>query len=157
MNKSDFVKRTVNKLKENGNKKRVSIPKQVFHISDNNGNTRDFSVKSFDKNVIYTIDDVSAVVDACVETMMDAIRHGEEITVRGFGTLGLKLRAPRVIRHVETGERVEVPAHYVPRFYVGHDLSICAKLFNQDLGDGILTLEDSNNDLCDDNPEDGEE
>lgn len=139
MNKMEFVKRTVNKLRENGSKKRVGIPKQVFHISDNNGNSRDFSVKSFDRNVIYTIDDVSAIVDACVETMMDAIKHGEEITVRGFGTLGLKLRASRVVRHVDTGELVEVPAHYVAKFDVGHDLRICAKLFDQALKDGTLT------------------
>ncbi len=157
MNKIEFVKRTANKLREDGSKKRVGIPKQIFHISDNNGNSRDFSVKSFDRNVMYTIEDVSTIVDACVETMMEAIKHGEEITVRGFGTLGLKLRAARVVKHVDTGELVEIPAHYVAKFDVGHDLKICAKLYDEALKDGTLTSLYSCEDIPEGNIEGGDE
>ena len=49
MNKIDFIKCVSDVLRTNDIKKPVSIPKQVFHISDDEGNSKDFTVKKTDK------------------------------------------------------------------------------------------------------------
>jgi integration host factor subunit beta len=45
-----------------------------------------------------------------------------ELAVRGFGSFGLNYRPPRVGRNPKSGERVEVPAKYVPHFKAGKEL-----------------------------------
>ena len=59
MNRNEFVRRVTSVMRENDIRKPVSSPKQVFHISDDEGNSKDFVVRKTDKKVIFTIDDVS--------------------------------------------------------------------------------------------------
>ncbi|MCD8208997.1 MAG: HU family DNA-binding protein, partial [Bacteroidales bacterium] len=92
MNKRDLIREINNVLRENGVKKPISIPKHVFHISDDDGNSRDFSVKTREKTAVYTIDDVENILDACICVIEDALKRGEEVSIYSFGTLGLKYR-----------------------------------------------------------------
>lgn len=137
MNKKNFIKSVTNVLRENGAKKPVSVPKQVFHISDDEGNARDFTVKKTDKSVIYTIDDVATVFDACILVIMDSIKHGESIDIHGFGSLGLKYRKPRRTKAVGSEEEVYIDGHYIPKFSFGNDLRMCAKIYELSLGDRL--------------------
>ena len=129
MNRKELVRRTAGLMREKDIRKPVSMPKQVFHISDDEGNKRDFTLRKIDKSVIYTADDVEAIIDNCIEVIQEALKHGEEISVRGFGTLGLKYRKKRTLIHVGTGEQIEMDSHYVPKFTSGHDLKMCAKVY----------------------------
>ena len=123
-------------MRENNIRKPVSSPKQVFHISDDEGNSKDFVIRKTDKSVIYTIDDVEAVLDTCIEVIKDALTRGEEITVRGFGTLALKYRKARSTRLLGKDKQIiDVQARYVPKFAFGNDLRMCAKLFELSLGE----------------------
>jgi len=137
MNRRDFVKKVTDVLRKNDIKKPVSIPKQVFTISDNEGNTRDFSVKKTNKKVIYTLEDVSAIVDACLEVAMDSLKRGEEVNIHGFGALGLKYREERWTKSVRTGEKVIIEGHYVPKFSFGKTLRMCAKIYELSLKDRL--------------------
>ena len=86
MNRKELVRRIAAVMKDNGIRKPISSPKQVFHISDDEGNTKDFVVKKTDKSVLFTIDDVESMVDAFICVIEDALKHGDSVSIRGFGT-----------------------------------------------------------------------
>lgn len=141
MNKIDFIKCVSDVLRTNDIKKPVSIPKQVFHISDDEGNSKDFTVKKTDKSVQYTKDDVTAIVDACLYVIQESLRRGEPINFRGFGTLGLNYRKPRATKCVGTEEDVVIEGRYVPKFSFGNDLRMCAKIYELSLKDKLYEPE----------------
>ncbi len=141
MNKKEFIKCVADTLQANNIKKPISIPKQVLHISDNEGNSKDFSIKKTDKSVSYTKDDVSAIVDACIYIIQESLKQGEFITVQGFGTLGLNYRKPRATKHVGTSEDIVIAGRYVPKFSFGNDLRMCAKVYELSLDDRFSDTE----------------
>ena len=135
MNRKELTRRAADLLRLNDVRKPVSIPKQVLHISDDEGNQRDFSVRKADKKVLFTIEDVEAILDALLNVTHDAIRHGEQVTIRGFGTLCLRYRKGRELKHVSTGEDTIQEARYSPKFVCGKDLKFSAKRYELSLGD----------------------
>ena len=135
MNKRELVQRTAAVMRENNIRKPISAYKKVLHISDDDGNASDFVIKKSEKDVIYTVDDIESVLDVCMEVIKEALKCGEPISVRGFGTLALHYRKARTTKHPETGEYVPVPERYVPKFTFGNDLRMCAKMFELSLND----------------------
>ncbi len=135
MNKKDLISRITEVLHDNNTRKPVTTPKQVFHISDDEGNKKDFVVRKTDKAVLYTTSDVTAILDACMSVIEDAIKRGEEVSVYGFGSLGVHRRAARTTKHPDTGEIVEVKARYVPKFSFGNNLRMAAKVYELSLDD----------------------
>lgn len=139
MNRKELVRRVASVMRENNVRKPVSSPKQVFHISDDDGNTKDFVIRKTDKSVIFTADDVEAIVDACLFVIEDAMKRGEPVSIRGFGTLGLKYRKPRATKKLGTDEWVDIDARYIPKFTFGNDLRMCAKVYELSLQDNVLS------------------
>lgn len=129
MNRKELVRRASNVLRDNNIKKPVYAQKQVLHISDDDGNTKDFVIKKNDNCVAFTTNDIDAIIDACIYVIQDALKHGDSISIRGFGSLGLHYRKARTTKHPTTGEDVEVDARYVPKFVSGNDLKLCAKMY----------------------------
>ena len=62
------------------------------------------------------------VVNLVFEQMTEALRRGDRIEIRGFGSFGLNYRPPRTGRNPKTGEKVQVPRKYVPHFKAGKEL-----------------------------------
>jgi integration host factor subunit beta len=64
--------------------------------------------------------------DLIVETVFDAIagalRSGEEVEIRGFGSFRLRSRKARLTRNPRTGEQIMVPPKRVPFFRAGKAL-----------------------------------
>ena len=137
MNRKELVRRVATVMRENNIRKPVSSQKQVLHISDDDGNTSDFVIKKTDKGVLFTYDDVDAIIGACISVVEDAIKHGEHISIRGFGTLALHYRKARKTKHPDTGEAVDVPERYIPKFTYGNELRMCARIFELSLADGL--------------------
>lgn len=137
MNRKELTRRTAAVMRDSGVRKLVSSPKQVFHISDDEGNSKDFILRKSDKGVIFTSDDVEAMLNACLSVIEDALKHGEDISIRGFGTLGLQYRKARKAKHPDTGEDVDIEARYVPKFSFGNDLRLCAKMFELSLDEKV--------------------
>ena len=135
MNKRELVSKAVEVLHQNDIRKPVSTPKHVFHISDDEGNHKDFIVKQTNKAVLYNSEDVSAIVDACLYVVKEAIKHGEDVSIHGFGNLGVHKRAARTTIHPRTGEVAEVKERYVPKFSFGNDLRMAAKIYEMSLSD----------------------
>lgn len=141
MRKKDFVRAVCERLKEEGKRKPVTIPKHSFTISDDEGNEKIFYVKKRDKTMMYSIEDVEAIIDACLDIVKQAVSTGEEIVFYGFGTLNVIKRAPRWTI-TPNGERVDIAEHYVPKFTAAKDLRMAAKLYELSLADGVASEED---------------
>lgn len=135
MNKRDLAIRTADLLRENNIRKPVKIKKHTFTVTDSDGNAADFVVKRGDKEVLYTVDDALNIIDACLEAIKDALRHGDEIAIKGFGILRLYKRAARLVKHPDTGELCEAPARYLPKFQFGNELRMAARVYELALSD----------------------
>lgn len=142
MNKKDLISKTTSLLRENNVRKPLAAQKTVFHISDDNGNSSDFTIKKSARSVIYTFDDVAVVIDALLAVVEDSIKKGEDISIHGFGSLGVHYRPARATKHPVTGEPVKVPERYVPKFDFGNTLRMAAKCYELSLSDRQYLEED---------------
>ncbi|WP_433289023.1 HU family DNA-binding protein [Pseudonocardia sp. CA-142604] len=61
----------------------------------------------------------AGAVDGLLETIVDAVRSGDSVSLTGFGVFTSRARAARVARNPRTGETVDVPATTVPAFRPG--------------------------------------
>ena len=66
--------------------------------------------------------DAERAVNALVETIEDALKQGERVSLVGFGTFEVRDRKPRVGRNPQTGEEIRIPAGRVPSFKAGKAL-----------------------------------
>ena len=66
--------------------------------------------------------ETEAVVDGFISTVIDSMKSGKNIEIRGFGSFKVKKRKGRMARNPRTGEQVMVDEHYVPVFKVSKDL-----------------------------------
>src|SRR5205809_1736807 len=58
--------------------------------------------------------DSEVIVDTLFESVIKALKNGDKLEVRGFGSFRVRQRNARVRRKPKTGEKVEVPAKRVP-------------------------------------------
>jgi integration host factor subunit beta len=70
----------------------------------------------------YSRRDAEVIVNAVFDSMTEALRQGERIEIRGFGSFVVKSRRAREGRNPKTGEIVAVAAKRVPFFKVGKEL-----------------------------------
>jgi integration host factor subunit beta len=66
--------------------------------------------------------DADYAVKMILDAMTEALANGHRIEIRGFGSFALNYRPPRVSRNPKSGEKVHVPAKYVPHFKAGKEL-----------------------------------
>lgn len=55
-------------------------------------------------------------LEATMSSIKESILNGEEVTLRGFGTFGLKERKEKVARNIPQNTTVIVPAHKIVTF-----------------------------------------
>ena len=55
------------------------------------------------------------------KTVIDSLKEGKGIEIRGFGSYRVKKKNARQARNPKTGESVFVPEHYVPTFKFSKD------------------------------------
>lgn len=72
--------------------------------------------------------DAEDIVNVFLDGIVDALKDGEKIELRGFGSFKLRRRNSRIGRNPRTSEAVQVPAKKVPYFKPGKDLK---KLINK--------------------------
>lgn len=66
--------------------------------------------------------DADLAVKVILDAMTVALTRGDRIEIRGFGSFALNYRPPRVGRNPKSGDKVQVPAKYVPHFKAGKEL-----------------------------------
>jgi DNA-binding protein HU-beta len=71
--------------------------------------------------------DAERVVDVMINSIVDSLKRGEEVSISGLGIFSVKERAARTARNPRTGEPVQVPAMKVPKFRAGKALKDAVK------------------------------
>ena len=73
------------------------------------------------------------IVNIVFDSIVDSLRAGQKIELRGFGSFRLRSRKSRTGRNPKTGEKVEVPSKKIPYFKPGKELK---ELINKVLNEG---------------------
>ena len=60
--------------------------------------------------------ETAAVVDAFIDSILEALLEGKDVVLRGFGSFKVKKRSARIARNPMTGSKVEVKEHFTPSF-----------------------------------------
>jgi len=78
--------------------------------------------------------ETEVVVDGFITSVIDAMKEGKNIEIRGFGSFKVKKRKGRVARNPRTGDQVMVDEHFVPTFKVSKEMK---QVVNENLKKGI--------------------
>ncbi|MFO7525934.1 MAG: HU family DNA-binding protein [Ignavibacteriaceae bacterium] len=65
--------------------------------------------------------ETEAIIEGFITTVIEALKEGNGIEIRGFGSYKVKKKNARQARNPKTGEQVFVPAHFVPTFKFSKD------------------------------------
>ncbi len=65
--------------------------------------------------------ETEAIIEGFFKTVIEALKEGNGIEIRGFGSYKVKKKNARQARNPKTGETVFVPEHYVPTFKFSKD------------------------------------
>ena len=76
------------------------------------------------------------IVETVFGSVVEALRSGDKVEVRGFGSFRLRRRAPRQGRNPRTGDRVDVASKHVAYFKPGKELK---ELINRDLAQPVAS------------------
>lgn len=63
--------------------------------------------------------DIERVLKAFEESVVEALKGGDKVTLVGFGTFSVSERQARKGRNPQTGETIEIPAKKSPKFLPG--------------------------------------
>ena len=66
--------------------------------------------------------EAGAVVNALINTITDALKRGDKVSMQGFGTFSVTERAARSGRDPRTGNPIQIAARKLPRFNAGRAL-----------------------------------
>jgi integration host factor beta subunit len=72
----------------------------------------------------YPHKDVAYAVNIIFDSMIDAIKRGKRIELRGFGSFVVRERKPRLGRNPKSGAEVKLEERKVPFFKTGKELRI---------------------------------
>ena len=62
---------------------------------------------------------VGKIIDAALDTIVDAVSKGDTVTIPGFGTFSRRQKDTGTGRNPKTGETIIIPAHGVAAFKPG--------------------------------------
>jgi integration host factor subunit beta len=66
--------------------------------------------------------DGEVIVETIFDAVVQALRSGDKIEIRGFGSFRIRQRKSRTGRNPKTGDKVQVPAKRVPYFKPSKEL-----------------------------------
>ena len=67
------------------------------------------------------------IVDTVIDSIINTLKKGEEVSIAGLGIFSAKMRAARQARNPRTGEAISVPAMRVPKFRAAKALKDAVK------------------------------
>lgn len=78
--------------------------------------------KIVESNSVLTRKESELVVNLVFDAMSSALKKGEKVEIRGFGSFTIRERGPREARNPKSGEVVRIPAKRTPFFKTGKEL-----------------------------------
>ncbi len=79
-------------------------------------------LKITSKNSYLYHKDVYKIIDTLFNCVTKALKDGDRVELRGFGTFITKLRDARIGRNPKTGEPVAIPQKRMPFFKMGKSM-----------------------------------
>ena len=79
-------------------------------------------LKITNKNSFLYQKDVSKIMDTLFNSVTTALKDGDRVELRGFGTFTTKHRNARIGRNPKTGEPVAIPQKKLPFFKMGKSM-----------------------------------
>jgi integration host factor subunit beta len=86
------------------------------------------------KVVELTKKQAEAIVNIVFDSIVESLRAGQKIELRGFGSFRLRSRKSRTGRNPKTGEKVDVPSKKIPYFKPGKELK---EMINRALAESV--------------------
>lgn len=71
--------------------------------------------------------DAERAVDTVVDSVVNTLKKGDEVSIAGLGIFTAKMRPSRTGRNPRTGETIQVPAMRVPKFRAAKALKDAVK------------------------------
>jgi integration host factor subunit beta len=93
-------------------------------------------IEEVSRVVEFTRKESEVIVEAIFDSVVKALREGDKIEIRGFGSFRTRQRQSRIGRNPKTGARVDVPAKRIPYFKPSKELK---DLVNGEAEDGGAT------------------
>ena len=78
--------------------------------------------KITNKNSYLYNKDVYKIIDTLFNSVTKALKDGDRVELRGFGTFTTKLRNARIGRNPKTGDPVAIPQKKMPFFKMGKSM-----------------------------------
>ncbi len=91
-------------------------------VNGPSGMTKAELVEQVARNTQVTKKHAERIVNTVFESIVDSLRDGEKIELRGFGSFRIRERGSRIGRNPKTGARVNVPSKKIPYFKPGKQL-----------------------------------
>tara|TARA_A100001037_G_C15100299_1_gene613618 strand:+ start:446 stop:733 length:288 start_codon:yes stop_codon:yes gene_type:complete len=66
--------------------------------------------------------DIELSIKTIISSMVNSLKKGQRIEIRGFGSFSLRYRQPRIGRNPKSGQSVNIEERYVPHFKPGKNL-----------------------------------
>jgi len=95
--------------------------------------TKDILVDQMRARFGYTKKSAIELIDDFTTIILENLRKGNAVHLSGFGSFEIVERAARSCPHPITGEPIQIPPHYVPRFYPFTQMKREVKMFEGDL------------------------
>ncbi len=86
------------------------------------GMTKAELVERVARDTLLTKKHAELVVNTVFDSIVESLKGGEKIELRGFGSFRIRHRGPRIGRNPKTGAKVQVPPKRIPYFKPGKDL-----------------------------------
>ena len=93
-------------------------------------------IEEVSRVVEFTRKESEVIVEAIFDSVVKALREGDKIEIRGFGSFRTRQRQSCIGRNPKTGVRVDVPAKRIPYFKPSKELK---DLVNGEAEDGGAT------------------
>lgn len=68
--------------------------------------------------------ETEAIIEGFFKSVIEALREGRNIEIRGFGSYKVKKKNARQARNPKTGNSVFVPEHFAPSFKFSKDFKV---------------------------------
>ena len=85
----------------------------------------------------YTKEAATSIVDDFTDIILYNLGNGDTVSIHNFGCFDILERKARRCPNPQTGERVDVPAHWIPRFYPGNKMRLAVKLWEDSTNRGL--------------------
>lgn len=79
-------------------------------------------VEQVARDTLLTKKHAELVVNTVFESIVQSLKGGDKIELRGFGSFRIRRRGARLGRNPKTGDHVKVPPKRIPYFKPGKDL-----------------------------------